>query len=175
MSIALDEEFMNMSKEDMFSDFLDKAINAIKFDESGGLNTTEAINAIKRIQKVHKGNINELMAYRENFPIIVKYIADLFECYTAYKFVADMHSMPEVNSNKKWSKDSDSALIEALCNDTSISTLATAFHRSPSAIATRVSKLVGVTQKEKKVNGKFVGDIDGEHKEAILDGKVFKG
>lgn len=78
-------------------------------------------------------------------------------------------------SRKRWTKEEDEWLIEmASHDDTSVIDLSRMFGRTPGAIQTRISYLVGIEQLSSKVAGRFIGTIDGEQVEAEINGVVSK-
>lgn len=79
------------------------------------------------------------------------------------------------NSNKKWSKEQDELLIEMVCEgESSVIEIATTMGRTPSAIKTRVSQLVGLKRIEQEVAGRFVGAINGIKSDVVIEGKLIK-
>lgn len=78
----------------------------------------------------------------------------------------------DVNKNKRWEPEDEEALIEMVCADVNDVEIAVRFGRSIPAIKTKVSQLVGIGRLDKKVAGRFIGNIDGEYKECMIDGTV---
>jgi len=78
-------------------------------------------------------------------------------------------------SRKRWTPEEDEALIEmASHDDSTVIKLAKAFGRTPGAITTRISYLVGIERMSTKVAGRFIGWLDGEQVEGEIDGTVSK-
>lgn len=78
-------------------------------------------------------------------------------------------------SRKRWTEEEDEALIErAACDDSTPIQLAQEFGRSPGAITSRISYLVGIKRVSSKVAGRFIGRIDGQEVEADIDGVLTK-
>ena len=76
-------------------------------------------------------------------------------------------------NNSRWSSEDDEILIElAVDEDTSLMEAACILGRTPAAIQTRLSHLVGINRISKKVYGRFVGSINGEYQTAYLDGQL---
>lgn len=71
--------------------------------------------------------------------------------------------------------DSDDLLISAVCsgNFTPLS-LAAAFGRSPSAISSHLSYLVGVKRVSQSIAGRFIGQMNGEEVNADIVGTIYK-
>lgn len=132
------------------------------------------IEAVERICSNHRGNINELIVYRENVPTLIQFIADIAKYNFGLEFVNGLATMPNVNKNRRWSKTDDELLIDLVCNDMEIKNISSVFHRSPTAIAARISHLVGVKRLSQKVAGKFIGTADGEEAEFQLEGTLYK-
>ena len=78
-------------------------------------------------------------------------------------------------SNKHWTKEEDETLIELVCEGKdNIHQLSTIFGRSPGAIKTHISDLVGRRRLTQEVAGRFIGTINGETSEAVICGTVHK-
>ena len=117
----------------------------------------------------------QLQNYRKYVPKLID-ACFFYEAWADYAF-EQMDRLLEgidVNKNKRWEKEDEEALIEMVCNDANDIELAVRFGRSVSAIKTKVSQLVGIGRIDQKVAGRFIGTINGEEADAILDGKIFK-
>lgn len=156
--------------KELFDEMFTSAIDGIEHEP----NHNAAIIAISNIQKTHKGNINELMSYRENVPVLINYICDLMKTLHGYKFMSIWNTTPDVNNHKRWSKSDENLLIDLVCKGDSIRTIATIFHRSPSAIQTKITSLVGVKRLSQQVAGKFIGTANGADFNAELVGTIYK-
>lgn len=79
------------------------------------------------------------------------------------------------NSRKRWTAEDDELLIERMTMDNapSISQIAAEFGRTPSAIMSRVTLLVGRNRVSQEIVGRFIGFMDGDFIEAELDGELF--
>lgn len=78
-------------------------------------------------------------------------------------------------NRKRWTPEEDELLIERAARDgeTTVS-LSRAFGRTPGAIQTRISYLVGINRLSQNVAGRFVGTVDGKQVEGNIDGVVTK-
>lgn len=78
------------------------------------------------------------------------------------------------NSRRRWTPDEDEMLVEkASYGDSDIFELAAIFGRTPGAIQTRLSYLVGIKRISKTVAGRFVGTANGADFEADISGVVY--
>ena len=78
-------------------------------------------------------------------------------------------------SHKKWTEIEDEQLINAVCNESSsIIDIACLFGRSPAAIKTRVSYLVGIKRVSSDIAGKFIGTLNGADIQGDIKGKLTK-
>jgi hypothetical protein len=78
-------------------------------------------------------------------------------------------------ARKRWTDEEDEVLIElASQDDESATTIALALGRTPSAVQTRLSYLVGINKTTATVAGRFVGWLNGKHVEGDIDGIVSK-
>ena len=78
-------------------------------------------------------------------------------------------------NGKRWTDDEDTLLVEfASRDDMTVTQIALNIGRTPSAVQTRLSYLVGVQKVSAKVAGRFVGWLNGEQVEGDIDGEVIK-
>ncbi len=78
-------------------------------------------------------------------------------------------------SRKRWTETEDLMLVEMATHDNmTMMTLSQEFGRTPSAIASRLSYLVGIEKLSSKVAGRFIGTIDGKQAEVEINGVVSK-
>lgn len=76
---------------------------------------------------------------------------------------------------KRWTSQDDELLIEmASHDDTTIVDLSQQFGRTPGAIQSRISKLVGIKKMSAEIAGRFIGTLNGEFVEGDIDGTVSK-
>ena len=78
----------------------------------------------------------------------------------------------EKNKGKRWTAEQDELLIEHASQENNIYGLAQIFGRSPSAIQSRLTYLVGIKRVSKQVAGKFVGIFNGVETSGHINGTV---
>ena len=78
------------------------------------------------------------------------------------------------NNRKRWSAGEDELLIEYVSKNVSIHEISKIFGRTPAAISTRVSELVGINKLSQEIAGKFIGKLNGMDIEAHIDGTLIK-
>lgn len=135
----------------------------------------KAIIQLTRLTKWRPKNILiELKMYRELVPVLLKGHRAMYEgLMRSIREKERLVAVDADNKRRKWTPDEDAMLIEAVCEpDTNIHMLSSQFGRTPSAIQSRISHLVGVKRLSRKVAGRFVGTIDGEETTANIDGTV---
>ena len=115
--------------------------------------------------------------------IFKKYVPALISVYYAQQEIvmAAVKNEERVTNNrldrnrKKWDKDEEELLIELAANDEwSLTQIAIAMGRSPSAIQTKISQLVGVNRLSQEIAGKFIGSINGEQIDGDICGTLIK-
>ena len=78
-------------------------------------------------------------------------------------------------SRKRWTPEDDDLLIEtAAQDDATIFGMAKEFGRTPGAIQSRISHLVGIKRMSVEVAGRFIGTLNGEFVDGDIDGVVSK-
>ena len=76
-------------------------------------------------------------------------------------------------SGKRWSDVEDEVLVDLASRDNvNMTMIAMQLGRTPSAIQTRLSYLVGIKRVSTKVAGKFIGWFNGEQVDGDIDGVV---
>ena len=128
------------------------------------------------LDKRPKSLIEEVRVFRKYVPVLLNYVQDANKHIkieqTKNKRLSDIE---HDRSNKRWSKEEDELLINLVCDETqNIHQLSSIFGRSPTAIKSRVSELVGVRKLTQEIAGRFIGRIDGEDISGNISGTVYK-
>lgn len=122
-----------------------------------------------------KNKFKELQLYRGLAKAVIQYqfiYQDFVDACT--EEIDRIVSGTSDRSRKRWTDDEDSVLIEMAAQDNTATEIAIMLGRSPGAIQTRLSYLVGVNRVSSQVAGRFVGWLDGEQVEGDIDGVVTK-
>ena len=130
--------------------------------------------ALRLINSDYKGNLDELMKNREAIRLLLQCVGEFQLWCFGWKWLAEQFMDSDMNAHKPWSAEEDNELIECICNDMPEVFLAAKFKRSPNAIKTRVSTLVGKKRISQKVAGKFIGKVNGKQTVADLLGTVYR-
>lgn len=86
-----------------------------------------------------------------------------------------INSLSFERNGERWSDDEDGQLVELVCNgNIPMVELCTIFGRSPGAIQTRLSYLVGVKKVSSEIAGKFIGTLNGAKIEGNIKGNLTK-
>ena len=106
---------------------------------------------------------------------IIKYmvlILDLIDCQNRVvkRFMTDSAE----KKYKRWTDEEDNLLIDMVCADMSSMDISITLGRSPSAIKTRVSKLVGINRLSQQIAGRFIGELNGAKIEGNIKGTLSK-
>lgn len=119
----------------------------------------------------------ELKKYRQYVPVLLVEIAEhtneMLNMIEYYKRI-DTDCKESGKYHKRWTKNEDEWLIEAVCHDEKLFKIAAALGRTPSAVQTRITYLVGVKRLSQQVAGKFIGTANGEEFKAALVGTIYK-
>lgn len=129
------------------------------------------------VQSRPKNVMIELKQYREIAPVLIELIHMLYRMHKAsMQQVSRYENVKAEKSGKRWTKEEDDLLVEIVCDreDKTELELSNLFGRSPSAIKTRLSYLVGVKRIKQEIAGRFIGKIDGETQETFIDGTLYK-
>ncbi len=117
----------------------------------------------------------QLKALRKNAKILL----DLCEIYSealddAVEEFERLKGKAGERHRKRWTKEEDEALIELASRDGETpASLSVTFGRTPQAIATHLSELIGIERTQQTVLGQFVGTIGGAHVEGPAVGTVY--
>lgn len=137
----------------------------------------EAANKLYNIIIHRPGNVVvEVQTFRKYVPLLLDYVLDLSKINRAACLENErIHKKTYDRSNKRWSNDEDERLIELICQEeSSMTEISAIFGRSPQAIASRITTLVGRKRISQNVAGRFVGYINGEKTEADIAGTLHK-
>ena len=145
-----------------------------------GIERPELITALSRLERIlsqkPKSIVAELNTYRRYVPLILEAYLKMSEALNKSILQIDRCTDIEYDrANRRWSREEDEEIIDRVCEGKlNIHQLSTIFGRSPGAIQTHISELVGRERLSQAVAGRFVGMIDGISAEAEICGKVFK-
>lgn len=123
-----------------------------------------------------KSILDELRVYRKHVPVLLQYYGKVAEVLNMSAEATQRldKSNPD-NARRKWTEKEDNLLIEEVCkDDANLAKLAIMFGRSPGALQSRITHLVGVKKISQAIAGKFVGKIDGVLTESDIAGVVYK-
>ena len=140
----------------------------------------EIVDAFMKLAKVNserpKSIIVELNTYRKYVPIIIKaYCSQSEGLKKAAVQISRCTDIDYDRGNKRWSGEEDETLISLVCDgNQNIHEISTTLGRSPAAIQTRISVLVGRKRLSQEVAGKFIGTINGESTQAEIVGTLYK-
>ena len=146
------------------------------------LNGIEPIEAVRNLEKAC-GMYGDTCKPAEQLRLFKKYTPTLLGLY--YMQVECTNAAVKENrrvtnntlerSRKRWDKDEDETLIELAADDRfSIGNIAIYMGRTPGAIASRITYLVGIQRMSQEIAGRFVGQINGELVNGYIDGVLQK-
>lgn len=136
--------------------------------------------ALRQIGKVlahrPKKMVQELIVYRRYVPVLLKIILAIGDVNKGLRQQQKRYLSAEAEkSHMRWTPEEDEQLIEMVCReDTSIHEISVIFGRTPSAIKSRVTHLVGLKRISQAVAGRFVGTVDGVQTDSTIQGVVYK-
>ena len=115
-----------------------------------------------------------LRVYDKYVPKLIKlYFANVEACGGLSKELDRATNNALERNGKRWDRDEDDALIDLVTEeDMSIAQIAITMGRTPQAIQTRVSHLVGIKRLSSDVAGRFKGTLDGVEVDGYIDGTV---
>lgn len=167
----------------MFYDPREHGINMVnaneKFRKMGGnlYEMRRVYNEAKDLIERPKGNpYQQLLQYKKVLPKLIKMLeSDIEDWEMEHRQVERFSEVTYDNSNKRWNKEEDEMLINAVCDgNSSLYEISTRFGRSPSSISTRISYLVGIKRLTTEVAGRFTGTLDGENVSGEIKGILKK-
>lgn len=118
----------------------------------------------------------QLMKWRSLGKQMVAYCRELEDIAVSYHDqLQRLNSLSFERSGQRWTDEEDGSLIELVCNDdVPMVEMCAIFGRTPAAISTRVSYLVGIKRISSEVAGKFVGTLNGAKIEGNIKGQLQK-
>ena len=90
------------------------------------------------------------------------------------RMASQIEGASQERSRKRWSKDEDEFLIDAIAGGQTALYVSSVLGRTAEAIKTRVSYLVGISKIESDVAGTFIGTLNGVEVSGNLEGKLKK-
>lgn len=125
----------------------------------------------KRLKNVHQ----RLKAYQE--------VSKVFREYSLIQMQLQKAAMRQTNqlkeglnkrSGKRWTDSEDTALIELAASGNDVQQIGLALSRSPGAVSSRISHLVGIKRISVEFAGTIKGQLNGEEVEGTFVGEVRK-
>ncbi len=106
---------------------------------------------------------------------LVHYASEAGQLIQALSAILDSHEKGDTPlANKKWSSSDEEFIVEQRAEGNSLKNIAAVVGRSPFAVATKLSSLVGVPRNELLIEGYLKGDMEGEAIEGRFEGKLIK-
>lgn len=148
-------------------------------DEYLGIAHKKGLEAAQKLDKVicyPQDVLSELKIYRKYVPELLKDYTRVIRSNNEFvKVMKRQRTDSEEKKYKRWTDAEDNELIELVCDpDLSILDISVTMGRTVPAIKTRVSKLVGLKRLSQEIAGRFIGTINGNHAECVIDGTIYK-
>jgi hypothetical protein len=134
-----------------------------------------AIREVLSLNATHGGNIHQrLTRYRKYTEIMISLLVTQTELIESLLMNQEHLLRGKASqSGRRWTQEQDEALIERACQpESSMMTLALTFNRTPGAIASRLTYLVGVSKVSRHVVGRITGYLDGVQVDGAFDGEI---
>jgi hypothetical protein len=149
-------------------------------DALGDSTATEVVRMLSKAigAKGQKGcsTAEQLRIFKKYTPKAIALIYALTEAQDGLlKETARVFDEAQENSGKRWHKDEDEYLIElATMPGSTMMNMAATLGRTPGAIQSRLSQLVGIGKISQEIAGRFIGTLNGEHVVGVIDGELTK-
>jgi hypothetical protein len=146
--------------------------------DAAGAVVEKAILELGRvISQPQKASIHKrLQAYAKTVPILVRMIGNQQELIHALlRENETLKGGTPTAHRRRWSDEEDQALIdEATKEDTSMITLALGFNRTPAAVSSRLTYLVGIHRISEHVVAHITGYLNGNEVEGDFIGDLVR-
>ena len=136
-----------------------------------------SVNILAKTIAQPKGNaFSQLQIYRKHIPILIEGMAALTEINKDLVEINDRLTKSMYARNRKpWTQEEDATLIDMVCQEgMTVTQLSMYFGRTPGAISSHISPVVGVSRITQEVAGRFIGYVDGEKMEVHINGTLYK-
>lgn len=148
------------------------------FDLDAGEKLHENVQwAIENLSKLNHGQSSEnlhqrMKLYREASNELINAYAAVQQLLTSYReSYEELTGQASGRNRKRWTAEEDEVLIEiASQGERTLFQLALDMARTPGAVQSRLSYLVGIRRISQQVAGRFVGYVDGEPVDAEIEG-----
>lgn len=121
-----------------------------------------------------KNPFDALKVYRENVPILINWAFANQQLYRDVMRINDqLTGKAGLRNRKRWTEEEDDLLVErAASESSSLMQLATEMGRSPQAITSRLTYLVGINRVRQEIAGRITGYIDGQPVDGSFHGTL---
>ena len=160
--------------------YREKIPEDIALEFANTFNRGEICDAAIQLMKVSterpKSLIAEIATYRKYVPVLIKAYCKQSEWLKKATMQIDRCTDIEYDrGNRRWTSEEDETLISLVCEGKyNIHMISTMIGRSPAAITSHISVLVGRKRLTQEVAGKFIGTINGESAQGEIVGTVYK-
>lgn len=163
-----------MNEENFYKPYEDGvlAVNFKEYPEETG--TELGYQLIQLIENPKGSAFHQLQAWRKLGKKLLKFMKGQNDIIQLQKKATKrIYDSASEKNYKRWTPEEEETLIElATRSNVSLVELATTFGRTPSAIQTKLTNLVGLKRVDRKVVGRFIGNLNGEHVEGFVDGII---
>lgn len=134
-----------------------------------------ALAEIMALNAGHGGNVHQrLDRYRKYSEVLMALVIAQTELVdgllTEQQHLLEGHAS---QSGRRWTDEQDEALVELACEpDAAMIKIALTLNRTPGAVASRLTYLVGVSKVSRHVVGRITGYLDGEPVSGTFDGEL---
>lgn len=152
----------------------DEALKAVLEDEGDSSVVTDIYALLTHPPKTVYAQQKAYQALLRRAAVRILALEDIKEA--AVKEIKRHENNVGERSRKRWTPEDDELLIETAAQENAtIFGMAKAFGRTPAAIQSRITHLVGIKRMSAEIAGRFVGTLNGEFVEGDIDGTVSKG
>ena len=136
-----------------------------------------ACREIMALNAAHGGNVHQrLTRYRKYSEVLIALVLAQTELIdgllTEQEHLLRGHA---TQSGRRWTDEQDEALVNLACDpDPAMIKIALALNRTPGAVASRLTYLVGVSKVSRHVVGRITGYLDGEPVSGNFDGVLLR-
>ena len=140
-----------------------------------GVSPDVVFNTLEMAVVQPKSTAHQMKVFRMYVPMLLDMYDAVHQCLMAScRQVDELQGSFSERARKRYTKDEDEIIIELAARGDTLIAIALAVGRTPTAIQSRISHLVGIGKISEEIAGRFIGTLNGDFVDGYIDGVLYK-
>ena len=141
----------------------------------GELTPNDVVNTLELAIVQPKNAAHQMKVFRKYVPVLIDMYDVVQQVLSATcEANEELQGSLSARSRKRYTPEEDEAIVEMAASGHTTVEIALGVGRTPGAVQTRISHLVGIGKISEEIAGRFSGLLDGEFVEGDISGTIYK-